>query len=325
MDKALRERLLFGIKPKKKAVPVVETDWLSTELIDVDTSGHATRLMTVVVHVKLWEGKRTDKTVSQEVIENKKANHRSGRFIKNLIDHDKYIKPLEQIRTRAKALLYKYTMNWSYGVRVVTVDAYPILRLEIDKLRVEYKKAVTHFIDKQYNIAKEEARRPIEALGDLFDEHDYPNAAELRDKFEIKFLVAPFPTEVNLDLPDSMKKDIKDEMDRVITERTRAALAELVGRIDKALQNFGTRVQSEDARTWRDSTVTNLREILELAPMLNVTGDPKIKKAIRTARERLSFLDNMADNAVRKEPLEKRVSMAREALEAAANIKKLLS
>jgi len=340
MNEDLKKRLLHGIdtpdvistdepkqepEPEPKAPPPEPKPKPAPTQgpAQVDTSQHSKRLMTVTVHVKLWEGKRTDKTASQEVIENKKANHRSGRFIKNLVDHNKYIKPLEQIRTRSKALLYKYAMNWSYGVRVLTVDAYPTLKEEIDKLRVEYKKAVTNFIDNQYEVAKEEAKKELEGLGNLFDEHDYPNAAELRDKFEIQFYVTPFPTEVSLDLPESMKNEIKADMEKAITDRTRAAVTELVDRLDKALSDFGTRVQ-KDPKKWRDTTVTNLREILDLAPMLNVTGDTKIAEAIQVARMRLSFLDNLADTEVRNQSEAKRMKMAQDAIVTANTIKKIL-
>ena len=342
MDQKLRDRLLHGIsdvKPEEPTAPMKEalkkveeaqeeqkqeeSAPESTSNLTVDTSQHAKRLMTVTVHVKLWEGKRTDKTASADVIERAKANQKAGRFIKNLINRDKYIKPLEQIRTRAKAMLYKYTMSWAYGVRVITVDAYPTLRDEIKKLQGEYAKAVDTFIFTQYDIAKKEAEVEHEGLGALWSAADYPNAAELRDKFVIEFDVTPFPTEVALDLPESMKDEIRRDMEKAITDRTRAAVTELVDRLEKALSDFGEKVQ-KDPKKWRDSTVTNLREILDIAPMLNVTGDPKITEAINVAKMRLSFLDKLADADIRNQSEEKRAGYAKDALTSAANIKHIL-
>lgn len=285
-----------------------------------DSSEGAKRLMTANVHCKLWEAKRSDTKVSKKVIEQAKADKGSGKFIKNLIDRDKYIKPLEQIRTRAKSALYKWTCPWTYGTRVLTVEAYPKLKAEIDAIRKEYNQAVTHFIDKQYANAIEEAKGK---LGSLWNKADYPTGAQLAEKFHMSLDITPFPDGVNLDLPEEVRKEIAEQVEANFAERTETATLDLVDRVTKALSDFAERVR-RDPKQWKDSAVQNLKDILDIAPALNVSGSSKICEAVELAEVRLEGLLKLKTEDVRKLPEQKREAFSDEASKVADEIQKLL-
>lgn len=278
------------------------------------------RLMTANVHCKLWEAKRTDSNVSKKVMKEAKAGDNSGKFVKNLIDRDKYVKPLEQVRTRAKALLYKWTCAWTYGTRVLTVEAYVPFKAELSAVIAEYYNDVAKFIRDDYDTAKEEAKG---ILGSMWNEADYPTAAQLEEKYAMRLDVTPFPDGVNLDLPDDVREEIRKDVEHNFNERTEAAMLELVDRITKGLSDFSERVRKEP-KDWKDSAVQNLKDILEIADKLNVSGSKVVSEMIELANVRMAALLRMDTGSVRKLPQSDRLDLAAEALQTAKQIKEML-
>jgi len=286
----------------------------------VGTHELAQRVMIVNVHVKLWEGKRTDSSVGKKIIREANANDDAGNFVKNLINRDKYIKPIEKIRTLAKATLYKYTMPWGYGSRVVTVDAFKKLSDEIQSLMTQFEYAVGNFIAQDYDTAKEEAAT---ILGDLYKEGDYPEKSALNDKFAMHLDVTPFPTEIKLKLPDDVLADIKKNVEDGMSNKCMEALNLLVNRLDKALSDFAEKVR-KDPKEWHDCIVQNLKDMLDIAPSLNVTNDATLMKVIDTAKTRLKVVLAMDTKEVRSLVETTRTDFAKKAATSAEDIRKLL-
>jgi hypothetical protein len=310
-------------KPAKKKRPARKTPKTVAPPSKLKAKG-TEQMLLVNVHVKLWGAERTDREQSQRLMKHVKANPEAGKVVKSLVDHAKYIKPLEKFRTSFKSMLYELTMPWSYGVRVVSVEGYEILKERFEKYSMLFGAAIEHFIDSQYDEAKEEAAIEIEGLGEMFKEGDYPTKEQLRSKFTAELIILPISTQITMAVPEGLKEEIEATVKKDYEARTTEALNKLVNKIDKALSDFAHKIPEAPAK-WRDSTVQNLKDILEIAPALNVTGDERITKVVDTARVRLKALLEMETEELRKSTEGTRAELASQAKLSLADIRKAIS
>jgi hypothetical protein len=248
------------------------------------------KAMLAVLNISRWSARKHDKKVSQEVSENHGANGNVGRYHKRLLPGDS--KSLDRVRKSADAARdfhYQNTLPWGQdGSRVLTKANYFAYVTEMRKLRTEFEEAVQAFI-REYPELRVNARN---LLGTMYSEDDYPTTARLEGKFGFDLLFLPFPDaqDFRVDLDDDEQQEIKKSIEQHAENATALAMRDVWNRLYEAVSRMTERLGNPD-NIFRDSLVTNVRDLCELLPRLNIANDPNLDKMVQAVSSKLASHD----------------------------------
>lgn len=236
------------------------------------------------LQVGIWMGYRLDKAASRVLTEQAHADQDAARVNKHLVPKET-LKPIIATASAVRTHLYANTLPWKdNGDRLLIRKVYTKFIEEHSKLVAEFDAAVEKFLNETYLRARDQAEF---RMGDLFNPADYPSSRTLRSKFYI-----------NLDIDAvTMVNDFRVQMDAKELERVKAAMeGQMQQRIGKAmldvwqrlaetLKHFGDKMGSDEI--FRDTTVRNLEEIVDLLPDLNIANDPNLDQVRRDIQNSL--------------------------------------
>lgn len=250
----------------------------------MNTNGIHGKAMLVTLNISQWFARKIDKRAAAEVAANHKAESNKGSFYKSLVEGDS-LEAIKQLATRARAAHYRRTLPWSdSGPRILSNLGYLDYMQEMAGYRQQFEKLVAQFVA-EYPLLRQEAKR---LLGGLFDDSDYPDLQSVVRKFSFVTNVTPLP------MADDFRCDLgTEEVDRIraeIQSNTDAAVKESVAdaydRVAKIVEAYIDRLANPDT-TFRDSLVQNARDLAEVLPSLNFTGDPKLEEISKRLVDKL--------------------------------------
>lgn len=233
-----------------------------------------TNCMTINVHFGMWEGHKLDRVASQELTRSKRSAGDAARVNKHLVDK-RWLQPMVSARSAIRNHWLSMTMPWKdCGDRLLPRQLYLKFIEEHSKLVREFETQKEEFLTVGYPSAREQAEF---RMGKLLDETDYPPTEALRRKFYVN-LVIDAVTEAKdfrVEMSDEHRERIQSEMEANMAQRINVAMGEVWQRLGKALGHFTAKMQDHDA-IFRDSTIENLREIVDLLPGFNILNDPEL-------------------------------------------------
>ena len=161
-------------------------------------------------------------------------------------------------------------------------------------------------------------------LGGKYEESDYPEPDKLAAEFKVTFHMTPFGDitqtagmwvdHETLALLGKREADTNkmmlDYASQAVWERVIDPLESIVERL--SAPEDGDKANSKGGKTFRDSLVTNLRDIMKTLPALNFQGDTRLEEVATKCKELLNGMEN--PEALRKNP-EKREAVKNEASE----------
>lgn len=251
------------------------------------------RALLVTLTMGQWSASKSDKEVSLEVTQKKKARSDSGTFRKQLISR-KALKKIGQVRTAARTSHNTLTLPWNDdGSRIITTESYQHYAKVMRDYRIAMQNAVTEFLEGYDDLVKQ-ARQD---LGDMFNREDYPDKGTIASKFYFDVEPKPIPvsTDFRAKVSNAEAKAIAKDIEQRTKARLDAAMQDVWSRIATVtekmitkLEEYTPRVGLHDAEgVFRDSLVENVRDLANLLPSLNITGDPALKKVQK------DLLDNL--------------------------------
>jgi hypothetical protein len=126
------------------------------------------------------------------------------------------------------------------------------------------------------------------ALNGLFREEDYPSITKLRQKFGLKLEVLPVPS--GDDFRVSMSAEERARVSREIDENVRQSLqkgtADLWDRLKAVVSHMANRLQVPGTR-FHTSMVSNVFDLVDLLPKLNVGQDQELNRFAEEIRSQL--------------------------------------
>lgn len=265
------------------------------------------RAMVLNLRIGYWQGNRLDKAASAEVVAAKGAKADAARVNKSLIPKEA-LAPIKAAMNAIRAHFYEKTMPWrDNGDRLITRLLYLDFVPEHEKLVSAFREEVEKFLTHTYPSAREQAGFH---LGTLFDPHEYPQPSELRRKFYVDLDIDAITTagDFRVELDDKYVEQIKNQMEAAATRRVNVAMQDVWRRLAETIGYFHERMADPEA-VFRDSTVENVAELIDLIPGLNVLDDPNIEQIRRMVDGKLTGL-NAKD--IRKDPAH-RAELATEA------------
>lgn len=232
-----------------------------------------TRALLVDLRISQWTARKIDKTATEQVAQVNGVDKSVGTYYKSVIN-GKALEPIKQLVGAARAYHYKMTLPWAdSGPRVLSSLAYFEYMAEMQTYASRFEAEYQAF-EQQYAYHRVEAQRK---LGPLFNDTEYPDLNTLAAKFAFDLRVTPLPVadDFRVDLGDDevarLRETIKAQTDAVVGE----AVKDVYARALEVVEAFVDRLGDED-KVFRDSLVTNAKDLVETMPKLNFTGDPKL-------------------------------------------------
>jgi hypothetical protein len=214
------------------------------------------RAMLAAVHISIWTAIKHDRKISRDVADQHGAHQGAGRYNKQLLRGADKLDELRTLAGQVRQYFYKITLPWSdEGFRLLPSNLYFDLTARMREFEANFEQGVESFLQvyPQYI----EQVRP--ELNGLFREEDYPAADKLRKKFGVKLEILPIPT----------GNDFR------VQKRLRDVVSHMVDRLNEPESRFHA------------TMVTNVFDLVELLPRLNVNGDADLNRFAEQIRQRL--------------------------------------
>jgi hypothetical protein len=246
------------------------------------------KAMLVKLSVTKWSARKHDKKVSKEVAANYGTAEDRGRYNKILIAQE-HLKAISQAENAARTFHYQQTLPWKDdGARILPSANYLGYTAEIRKLKADFEKEVAAFLD-LYSALVSQARYE---LNGLFNQADYPDPGKIGTKFTFEMEVDPLPAaeDFRVTLQGDEVNRIKSEIAARLEAAQQAAVNDLYTRLHGAIRHMQEKLADKEG-IFRDSLVINIRELCELIPRLNFTGDSRLEELRAQAEKDLAAYD----------------------------------
>lgn len=248
----------------------------------------AANYLLVDLEVRSWAGKRTDRTVSDEVLANKGATRDGGKFVKFLLaSADAELEVVKQMATSVRAFVYSKTVPWTSadsgarrGSRLLSAKASFEFLKELNQIKREYDNHVASLAA----VWDERVAQAKANLSGLSGNDKYPTAAEVPELFSISVDLRPVPTHSDfsrINIPAELAEALGQSHAAETVAQLNNAMDDLRERLLKELGRIGTqlgKVATGDKTRLYDSLITNMQELVSLTRSMNVTGNAGLAK-----------------------------------------------
>ena len=241
----------------------------------------ASRAMIVSLSISQWSGRRLDREVTDEVNQQHNAASDAGRYNKLLLPKEA-LAGIVAVVSETRTDFLKRTLPWmDNGSRIMAADAYLAHMSWIRSQTNKFEREVDEFIRKYPGYVADAQKR----LNGMFKDNDYPDAAELRAKFGVQCKVLPVPAsdDFRVNMSEAQADLIRADIEEQVQDATKTAVrniyervAEVTGRMVERLNAYrpAGRPGEKSEGVFRDSLVGNVRDLINILPALNITGDP---------------------------------------------------
>lgn len=253
------------------------------------TSIHS-RALLVWLTISSWSARKYDRAVSNKVNTDMNASTDAGRYNKFLLPGDApSYKALTTLMAGIRAQHYTHSLAWSdEGWRLLPTANYMTYTTWYREQQRNVTIALNAFLA-DYPSLKAQA---CSKLGKLYKDEDYPSMADIRSKFELTVKYSPLPNvgDVRVDLADDQIASIESAIVKSQADAIGIAMRDAWTRLHDVVNKISERLGTPDA-IFRDTLITNARELCDSLKRLNVTNDPDLESMRRDVLERLTTFD----------------------------------
>ena len=239
----------------------------------------ASSAMLVDLSISKWEGKKKDKRASKAVTTNNGAQDGVANVHKKLLGN---CKELQDVLTQGgkirNTIHYGMTLPWSdKGTRLLPTAMYFDYTTKMSGAIAEFDTLVSTFLSAyQWEISQAQAK-----LGSLFDITEYPTTDELASKFNVSLTYTPLPDagDFRVDIPNDAMNEIKKTYSDYYSRSISSAMNDIWTRLHEALTRMSERLDyagKDDKKTFRDTLVTNVMDIVNILDKCNLTNDSQM-------------------------------------------------
>ena len=269
----------------------------------------------VRLNISQWGGEKIDKAVSDEVATNKNAKDGAGRYVKKLIVGSQ-LKEISTLVGKARNVNKAQTLKYLEGR-----DLLPVTNFDgHSEIIGNYKSVFDGLVDEFLSDYEKHRDAQQLRLGDMFNQYDYPTVDELRDKFNFTISYEPLADGNQFDKmfgSEELEKQLIEQAEADMQSKIDEAMRDLWGRLIKRVKDFNHKMNkfepavkgvSRQVEGFKGSLVENIREICDVLPRLNVTGDADLAKFASTVQAELSHYDVedlKQDDVLRKQAADK--------------------
>ena len=234
--------------------------------------------MLVELNISLWTGRKFDKSVSQDIDAQKHTTTRAGNYHKNLIADEPNFQAVNKFGGMSRTYHYEVTMPWSdSGLRLLTTPLYFDYQKEMTGREQEFYRLRDVAISDWDNMIN----RARIKLGDLFNAEDYPHQDEIADKYRFSIRYTPVPEvgDWRVDVGNEAVRSLQDSYAEHYQSNLNQAYKNVWDRTYKVLSDMSTKLDGSSKQIFRDTLVTNVRDMIDLLDKFNITNDDKMRRA----------------------------------------------
>jgi len=242
---------------------------------------HETALL-VAYHNGRWGVRKQEKQESRKIEANKNAEHGVFSVSKSLMAGSA-MKTINAAHSKAKATHVLLTSPWDRnGTGIIACKAYAEYARLMQECKHSFNAAVQAFChdDLEELILAEQVRQ-----GDSFNRDDYPDADDIfsRFSFEVDVNELPRAKDIRVDVSNAERKAIASNIERRNNERIETAvksifkrIADVTEKMHKSLSEYKKKDSDGKGSGFQDSLVSNVLEVANILPDLNITNDKRI-------------------------------------------------
>ena len=248
--------------------------------------------MLVSLRISAWSGRLYDREASDHVAAQHEASSSAGRYNKRLLPKTA-LAALNATMSETRNQHYAQSLPWDdKGSRLLTVANYDRYTEVMDELRERLVRQRVRFIE-DYDNYVEQARLD---LGKLFRIEDYPSRDQLRDRFSIRYRITPVPdadhfiARLASDDTERVKRDIENH----IEEQLHDAVGDMYRRLADAVERVSERLTEDEngkPLVFRDTMISNIRDLVDVVPRLNIFGDHRLAHLCQQVRDRIAGVE----------------------------------
>jgi hypothetical protein len=243
------------------------------------------RAMLAAVHISIWTAIKHDRKVSREVAEQHGAYAGAGRYNKQLLREAERLESLRSLSGQIRQYFYKITLPWSdEGYRLLPAHFY----FELTTKMREFEQAFAQQVEEFLAVYPSYIEQVRPELNGLFRDEDYPTTDKLRNKFGVKLEVLPIPSgnDFRVALSEEEQARVAREIDENVRQSLQKGTVDLWTRLKAVVSHMIERLNEPESR-FHASLVTNICELVELLPRLNVNQDADLNRFAGEIRDRL--------------------------------------
>ncbi|MCY4440511.1 MAG: hypothetical protein OXE53_09925 [Deltaproteobacteria bacterium] len=248
--------------------------------------------MLVSLRISAWSGRLYDREASDHVAAHHDANSGVGRYNKRLLPKAA-LAALNATMNEARTRHYSNSLPWDdKGSRLLTVANYEYYTQVMDGLRERLVRQRARFIE-EYDDYVEQARID---LGKLFRIGEYPSKEDLRDRFSICYRITPVPDSDHFmaTLASEDTERVKRDIELHIKEQLHDAVGDLYRRLAEAVERVSERLTEDDngkPLVFRDTMISNIRDLVDVVPRLNIFGDHRLAGLCEQVKDRIAGVE----------------------------------
>jgi hypothetical protein len=243
------------------------------------------RAMLAAVHISIWTAIKHDRKVSREVAQQHGAYAGAGRYNKQLLREAERLEVLRSLSGQIRQYFYKITLPWSdEGYRLLPAHFY----FELTTKMREFEQAFAQQVEEFLAVYPSYIEKVRPELNGLFREEDYPATDKLRNKFGVRLEVLPIPSgnDFRVTLSEEEQARVAREIDESVRQSLQKGTEDLWTRLKGVVAHMVERLNEPELR-FHASLVTNICELVELLPRLNVNQDEELNRFAGEIRDRL--------------------------------------
>jgi hypothetical protein len=243
-----------------------------------------TGAMLCELNISVWTGRKKDKRASAQVTAENNAESGVANVHKKLLGNCEELANIQKLAGDVRNNThYHLTMPWSdSGMRLLTTAAYFDYNKTITAAQQEFYRLVDVFLD-AYDWEVQEAKLK---LGDMFNENEYPSKDEIRGKFKfsINYMPVPESGDWRLDVTNEALAELQENYSNFTETMVNRALNDVWERLYEKLNNLSERLDygdHEKKKVFKETTVTNVTDMIDILEMCNVNDDPRMTQMQR--------------------------------------------
>ena len=250
-----------------------------TSLANITAPTLNSSAMLVEVNISKWEGRKLDKKASAEVTHNHNANSGIANVHKKLLGDCQELDTIKKFVSNARNIHYAMTLPWSKsGLQLIPTSLYFKYNKQMSELQQEFHRLCDNF----FAIYEQSIVDAKDKLGTLFHADNYPSLESIRSKFKWSMNYIPLPEsgDFRIDIGNEGLKEVQERYASFYEEQLSRSMNTAWHRLHDVLSRMSERLDysgTEDKKTFRDTLVTNVSDVVDLLDHFNLTGNADMK------------------------------------------------
>lgn len=258
----------------------------------------------VEMNISVWTANKLDRSATDKVVSDNAAVSNAAQVRKNLMAGTSMRKDIADFAASCRLWHNARTLPWAdKGARLLPTSMFMEYKQEANTRRTQFEQMVNNFVQAYPALVQTSQNY----LGGLFNPDDYPDVAEVRDKFGFRMVFSPVPesNDFRLKVAEQDLQELRSQYEESFATRLADAMREPWERLHKLLTGMSAKLTDSETDTevkkrYHDTLITNAQDMCAMLTHLNVTNDPKLEQARRDLE--LTMLGADIDE-VRESPL----------------------